>query len=142
MGEPDRLKQVVLNLVDNALRYTPAGGQVSLVAIADASSAQVWIEVRDTGPGIDSEDLPRIFDRFYRGDASRARATGNTGLGLSIAHAIVTSHGGTITVQSPPGEGATFRVVLPASLSDEKRERLTVRKVGKASEREPVTTRS
>jgi two-component system OmpR family sensor kinase len=114
-GEPDRLKQVMLNLVDNAIRHTPPGGEISVSALADPARGEVRIEVRDTGPGIDPKDLPHIFDRFYRGDASRARTTGNTGLGLAIARAIVEAHSGTISAESAPGQGATFRVVLPAA---------------------------
>jgi two-component system sensor histidine kinase BaeS len=74
---------------------------------------QVLIDVEDQGPGIAAEDLPHIFDRFYRGDPSRARATGNSGLGLAIAQAIVQAHGGNLTAVSAPGEGARFTVALP-----------------------------
>ena len=112
-GEPDRLKQVVLNLVDNAIRYTPKGGEVRLSAIADPLKGEARIEVRDAGPGIALQDMPHIFDRFYRGDASRARATGNTGLGLAIARAIVEAHSGRIGVESTLGAGSTFYVALP-----------------------------
>jgi two-component system OmpR family sensor kinase len=112
-ADPDRLKQVLLNLLDNALRYTPVEGEVRVWAAADVSGAWLQIGVQDTGQGIAPEDLPHVFDRFYRGDLSRARATGNTGLGLSIARAIVHSHGGSISVQSTPGEGAFFNIVLP-----------------------------
>src|SRR2546427_3193039 len=111
-GEPDRLKQVVINLTDNALRYTPPGGEVRLSAGTDPRTGQAQLRVQDTGPGIPAEDLPHIFDRFYRGDPSRTRSTGNSGLGLAIAHAIVQAHGGTITVQSGPGAGACFTVAL------------------------------
>ncbi|HEX8230744.1 MAG TPA: ATP-binding protein [Chloroflexia bacterium] len=112
-ADPDRLKQVLLNLLDNALRYTPEQGEVRVRASTDATGRRLLIEVQDTGQGITPEDLPHVFDRFYRGDLSRARATGNTGLGLSIARAIVERHGGSISVQSSPGEGATFSIVLP-----------------------------
>ena len=114
-GEPDRLKQVVINLADNALRYTPPGGEVRLSAGTDPRTGQAQLRVQDTGPGIPVEDLPHIFDRFYRGDPSRTRSTGNSGLGLAIAHAIVQAHGGTITVQSAPGAGACFTVALPSA---------------------------
>lgn len=113
-GDPDRLKQVVLNLVDNALRYTPPEGRVRLSVSHDAAGGLARIEVEDTGQGIPAEDLPHIFDRFYRGDPSRARASGNTGLGLAIVRAIVQAHGGTIEVASTLGEGTRFRVALPA----------------------------
>lgn len=128
-GDPDRLKQVVLNLVDNAVRYTPAGGEVRLRAVADTTEGEVRIEVLDTGPGIAPQDLSRIFDRFYRGDTSRDRATGNTGLGLAIARAIVNAHAGTITVDSILGAGATFRVTLPSHGEDEHQAPLAVRKI-------------
>ncbi|HET9495481.1 MAG TPA: HAMP domain-containing sensor histidine kinase [Chloroflexia bacterium] len=121
-GEPDRLKQVMLNLVDNAIRHTPQGGEITVSAVDDPGRGEVRIEVRDTGPGIDPKDLPHIFDRFYRGDASRARATGNTGLGLAIARAIVEAHSGTIAAESGPGEGATFRVTLPGIRKHARRE--------------------
>jgi signal transduction histidine kinase len=114
-GEADRLKQVMINLTDNALRYTPPGGEVSLSAGTDPRTGQAQLRVQDTGPGIPAADLPHIFDRFYRGDVSRTRSTGNTGLGLAIAHAIVQAHGGTITVQSGPGAGACFTVALPSA---------------------------
>jgi two-component system OmpR family sensor kinase len=121
-GEPDRLKQVMLNLVDNAIRHTPQGGEITVSAVDDPGRGEVRLEVRDTGPGIDPKDLPHIFDRFYRGDASRARATGNTGLGLAIARAIVQAHSGTIAAESAPGEGATFRVTLPGIRKHARRE--------------------
>ncbi|HEY0070774.1 MAG TPA: ATP-binding protein [Chloroflexia bacterium] len=114
-ADPDRLKQVLLNLLDNGLRYTPPEGEVRVWATTDPSGAWLHIAVQDTGQGISPEDLPHVFDRFYRGDPSRARATGNTGLGLSIARAIVQSHGGSISVQSVPGEGACFTIVLPVA---------------------------
>jgi signal transduction histidine kinase len=112
-AEPDRLRQVVLNLVDNAVRFAPPGTSVQLSARRDLARNQVLIEVEDQGPGIPREDLPHIFDRFYRGDPSRARATGNSGLGLAIAQAIVQAHGGTLSAVSSPGNGAHFTVALP-----------------------------
>lgn len=112
-AEPDRLRQVVLNLVDNAVRFSSPGKTVLLTARRDPSQNQVLIEVEDQGPGIPPEDLPHIFDRFYRGDPSRARATGNSGLGLAIAQAIVQAHGGKLSAVSSPGKGARFTVALP-----------------------------
>ncbi len=111
-GDRDRLKQVLLNLVGNAIQYTPAGGEVilSLAKIGE----QVRMVVRDTGPGIPAEDLPFIFERFYRAEKSRTRSrTSGFGLGLSIAQWIIENHGGTIKVESKEGEGTTFAVWLP-----------------------------
>lgn len=111
MGDAGQLKQVLLNLLDNALRYTPAGGEVALRGRVDGAVA--CIEVRDTGVGIPAEDLAHVFERFYRGDTSRTRATGNSGLGLAIVQTIVTAHGGEIAVQSAPGAGTCFTITLP-----------------------------
>lgn len=110
-GDRDRLKQVLLNLVANAIQYTPQGGDVfiSMTKISD----QARIIVRDTGPGIPAEDLPHIFDRFYRAEKSRTRSnTSGFGLGLSIAHWIVEHHGGQIKVESKEGKGTTFVIWL------------------------------
>ena len=110
-GDRDRLKQVLLNLVANAIQYTPLGGDVflSLAKIGE----QARIIVRDTGPGIPAEDLPHIFDRFYRAEKSRTRSQGSGfGLGLSIAHWIVEHHGGQIKVESKEGKGTTFAIWL------------------------------
>lgn len=111
-GDRDRLKQVLLNLVGNAIQYTPQGGDVrmGLARIGD----QARIIVRDTGPGISSEDLPYIFERFYRAEKSRTRSSSpGFGLGLSIAKWIVENHGGTINVESKEGRGTTFAIWLP-----------------------------
>ncbi|MFI1031755.1 sensor histidine kinase [Streptomyces sp. NPDC020951] len=112
-ADPDRLRQVVGNLVGNALRATALGGTVTLALSPHGEPAVV--EVRDTGTGIPAEDLPRLFDRFWRADAARGRATGGSGLGLSIARQIVTDHRGTIEVRSTVGAGTTFTVVLPTT---------------------------
>ncbi|NWG07991.1 MAG: HAMP domain-containing histidine kinase [Chloroflexi bacterium] len=112
-GDRDRLKQVLINLAANAIQYTPQGGDVflSLEKIRD----QARIIVRDTGPGISPEDLPHIFDRFYRAEKSRTRGKSTGfGLGLSIAHWIVEHHGGRIEVESKEGKGTTFAIWLPA----------------------------
>ena len=111
MGDAGQIKQVVLNLLDNAVRHTPAGGTVALRGAVDGGA--VRIEVQDTGSGIAAEDLPHIFERFYRGDASRSRATGNSGLGLAIVRALVEAHEGQIAVQSAPGAGTCFTIRLP-----------------------------
>jgi signal transduction histidine kinase len=105
--------RVLANLIDNALRHTPSGGEICVTVRSSERGASV--EVRDDGPGIDPADLPHVFDRFYRGEKSRSRATGGAGLGLAIAHGIVESHGGTITVDSTVGTGTSFTFVLPAS---------------------------
>ncbi|MDE3156061.1 MAG: HAMP domain-containing histidine kinase [Acidobacteriota bacterium] len=109
-ADRNRMRQVLANLVDNAVKYTPAGGQVTLTAAPDA--ARVRLTVRDTGPGIPPHDLDRIFDRLYRGDASRSER--GLGLGLSLVRAIVRAHDGTVEVHSEPGRGAEFVVSLPA----------------------------
>ena len=107
-----RISQVVSNLLENAIRHTPQGGSVTLTA-GRGGPGMVRITVADTGEGIPPEDLPSLFDRFYRADPSRARATGGVGLGLTIARQLVEAHGGTISVRSEPGEGATFAFELP-----------------------------
>ena len=111
-GDRDGLTQVLTALTSNALRHTPPGTAIDLRV--QPGPASVRIEVADHGPGIAPEDLPRVFDRFYRADAARARASGGSGLGLAIAAAVVRAHGGRIGVQSPPGSGATFWVELPS----------------------------
>jgi signal transduction histidine kinase len=111
LGDQDRLKQLILNLVDNALKYTPPGGKVWLSLAKANGNAQ--ISVADTGVGIPAEDLPRIFDRFYRVDKARSRNMGGSGLGLSIAYWIARAHGGDIEVSSVVGEGTEFRITLP-----------------------------
>lgn len=112
-GDEIRLRQVLSNLVSNALRYTPEGGQIVLGATANGDR-QVVLTVRDTGPGIAPDDLPFIFDRFYRADKARAAESGGSGLGLAIAKALAEAHGGALTVQSAPGQGSTFTLQLPA----------------------------
>ena len=106
-----RISQVVGNLLENAITHTPGGGSVTVAAREDGGSLEVG--VTDTGNGIAPEDLQRLFDRFYRADPSRSRATGGTGLGLTIARRLVEAHGGTIEVQSTVGEGSTFTIRLP-----------------------------
>ena len=110
-ADADRLEQVLTNLVDNALKYTPEGGQVE-VRVATANG-EVEVLVNDSGRGIRAEDLPRVFERFYRADRSRTRGSGGTGLGLAIAKHIVEAHGGRISVSSRANEGTTFKVTLP-----------------------------
>jgi two-component system, OmpR family, sensor kinase len=111
-GDRDRLKQVFINLVANAIQYTPQGGEVFLSL--ERIGEQARIICRDTGPGIPAEDLPHIFERFYRAEKSRTRGrTTGFGLGLSIANWIVERHGGRIEVESKEGKGTTFAIWLP-----------------------------
>ena len=109
-GDVDRLGQVLRNLVDNAIRYTPEGGTITLSLFENGDWA--LLKVADTGIGISPEHLPHIFDRFYRADRARSRASGGTGLGLAIVKGIVEQHGGRVTVTSEPGEGSIFTVWL------------------------------
>ncbi len=111
IGDADRLAQVLRNLLSNALRHTPAGGQVTVRVGAAGQQAQ--IQVADTGSGIAPEDLPHVFDRFYRGDKGAGRQGRGAGLGLAIARQLVAAHGGQITVASPPGQGTAFSITLP-----------------------------
>jgi len=111
-ADETRLGQVLDNLLSNALRYTPSGGRIVLGA--SAANGRVTFSVQDTGPGIAPEALPLIFDRFYRADPARSEATGESGLGLAIAKALVEAHGGTLSVESTVGQGTTFRIDLPA----------------------------
>ncbi|WP_307176253.1 cell wall metabolism sensor histidine kinase WalK [Demequina sp. NBRC 110054] len=112
--DPERIAQVLGNLVDNALRHTPAGGTVTLGARRD--DAGVALVVADTGVGIAPEHLPHVFERFYRADTARDRASGGSGVGLSIVAALVAAHGGSVRADSGGvGRGATFTVTLPAT---------------------------
>jgi two-component system OmpR family sensor kinase len=112
-GDPNRLEQALQNLVANAIRHTPSGGTVTVRAASRGD--RIVLSVEDTGPGISSEHLPRIFDRFYKVDESRASTdtSSGSGLGLSIVRAIVTRHGGTVTASNVQGGGARFEIVLP-----------------------------
>ena len=117
-GDSDRLKQVLLNLVSNAVKYTPEGGEVKLRLWKDGQSG--YFSVHDNGPGIKNEDLPHIFKRFYRTEKARTRSKDSGyGLGLAIADWIVENHRGEITVDTEPGEGTTFTVQLPLADSPE-----------------------
>ena len=111
-GDARRLAEVLQNILDNAVQYTPAGGKISIRA--GVENSQVSIDVTDTGIGIPRDDQQRIFERFYRVDAARSREAGGTGLGLSIAKHLVEAHGGRIEVESEVGQGSTFSIVLPA----------------------------
>jgi signal transduction histidine kinase len=108
-GDRTRLEQVAANLLDNAVKYTPAGGEVHIEIRRDGETAV--LKVRDTGQGIPSSELPRIFDRLFRGDASRTER--GLGLGLSLVKAIVEAHGGTVLATSEVGKGSTLTVNFP-----------------------------
>jgi two-component system phosphate regulon sensor histidine kinase PhoR len=110
MGDAHRLKQIFINLINNAILYTPSGGTIEVSATEEKN--RVRICVSDTGIGISEEEIPRIFERFYRIDKARSRNTGGTGLGLSIVKHLVEAHNGEITVQSTPGKGTMFTIIL------------------------------
>jgi len=117
LGDGDRLAQVFTNLIDNALKFTPAGGRVT-IALGSVDGG-VQVSVRDTGPGIEADQLERVFERFYQVDRSRRGGTGRgVGLGLAIAHQIVIAHAGKIWVESHPGQGSCFMVKLPLARAD------------------------
>ncbi|KAF0180881.1 MAG: integral membrane sensor signal transduction histidine kinase [Limisphaerales bacterium] len=113
LGDAQRLGQIATNLLTNAICYNRPGGEVRVRTAATAS--HVLLEVHDTGQGIAAEDLPHLFERFYRADKARTRSAGHAGLGLAICKAIVDAHGGTLAVTSQPGVGSTFAVRLPAA---------------------------
>jgi len=113
LGDRDRLAQILINLLDNAVKFTPEQGTIRVSAAS--AGGRVTLSVTDSGIGIPPEEMPRIFERFYRVDRSRDRREGGTGLGLAIAKHLVQGMGGTIEVESAPGAGATFRVSLPAA---------------------------
>jgi len=113
--DPERMGQVLGNLLDNALRHTPAGGTVTISTAADGPGG-LTLAVADTGEGIPAEHLTHVFERFYRVDAARDRAHGGSGIGLAIAKALVEAHGGQLTATSPgQGQGSTFAVRLPCT---------------------------
>jgi PAS domain S-box-containing protein len=112
VADPDALRQILTNLLENALRYTPAGGRITCRAAADGGG--IAISVADTGSGISPEHLPRIFERFYRSDASRSRNLGGTGLGLAIVKHLIEAHGGRVSAESRRGVGTTITCWFPA----------------------------
>lgn len=126
--DPERFRRVIDNLLSNALRYSDPGGRVEVRLLT--RDGEAVIEVEDWGTGIAASDLPHVFDRFYRSDAARARATGGRGVGLAIAKATVEAHGGTIAVSSTEGHGSRFAVTLP--LAADAREMKTVKKDDKS----------
>ena len=120
LGDEARLIQVVMNLVENAVRYTNPGGRVSVAV--EARQDQARLSVRDTGIGIAPEHLPHIFERFYRADPARRHTSGNSnGLGLSIVEWVVRAHGGVVSVESQLGQGSCFTVMLPLASCTEAR---------------------
>ena len=112
-ADGDRLTEILLNLLDNAIRHTPKGGRIAVAAQRTADGGFVRVSVGDSGPGIAAQERERVFDRFYRADPSRAAATGGTGLGLAIARALVEAHGGTVAVDESAEGGASFSFTLP-----------------------------
>lgn len=116
IADPDRLEQVFINLVDNALRYTPAGGSITMKMAPEGK--WIRITVSDTGVGIPPEDVPLIFERFYKADKARTRSKGGTGLGLSIARNIILAHHGDIMVKSELGVGTSFIILLPPAAEE------------------------
>ncbi len=110
-GDADKLRQALVALLDNALKYTSSEGSISLSLTVE--DAYAFIRVSDTGIGISPEDLPHIFERFYRADRARSRERGGSGLGLAIAQSIAKEHDGSIVVESTPGKGSTFTIKLP-----------------------------
>ncbi|GAB3955789.1 hypothetical protein GCM10027614_66190 [Micromonospora vulcania] len=110
-ADPVRLRQAIGNLVANAVRHTPAGGSVTISAASAADG--VTVTVTDTGSGISAEDLPRVFDRFWRAEKSRSRQTGGSGLGLAIVRKLTEAHGGSVSATSTPNQGSTFTIHLP-----------------------------
>jgi two-component system phosphate regulon sensor histidine kinase PhoR len=122
LGDSDRLQQLFINLVDNAVKYTPAGGSVTVTAAESPGDARadaaVEIAVADTGSGIAEKDLPRLTERFYRVDKARSRELGGTGLGLAIVKHIVQAHRGELKIESVLNKGTTVRVALPAVIAE------------------------
>ena len=114
-ADPAAIERLFSIVLENAVKYTPSGGRIEMVLSNGAGGAR--IEIRDTGIGIDSKDLPHIFERFYRADEARSRESGGSGLGLAIAHWIVEVHGGSIEAQSARGNGSVFRISLPVAPS-------------------------
>ena len=120
-GDRERIEQVVVNILSNAVKYTPSGGHIRLAA-CEGEKNTVRITVQDDGIGIPAEDVPRLFERFYRVDKARSRAAGGTGLGLAIAKEIVEKHGGHIELESEYGKGTTVHITLPTDLVPDEKE--------------------
>ncbi len=118
--DPDRIAQVLGNLLDNALRHTPRGGEVAVRLERGAQRDEAQVMVRDTGPGVKVEHLPNVFEHFYRADHARSRTNGGSGIGLAVVRQLVEAHGGRVWVESPPGQGANFGFVLPSADTKER----------------------
>ena len=114
VGAPNELLSAMSNLVSNAIRYTPSGGEIQ-VRMGRLPDGRAEFSVQDSGPGIAPEHLPRLTERFYRVDRSRSRDTGGTGLGLAIVKHVAQRHGAELKIDSIPGQGSTFRIIFPAS---------------------------
>lgn len=115
-GDQDKIEQVLLNIVSNAIKYTPDGGEISITA--GCIQKEAYVKIKDNGIGIPKEDLSRIFERFYRVDKARSRELGGTGLGLSIAKEIITAHGGSISIDSEPAQGTEVTIKLPVDKAE------------------------
>ena len=115
-GDQERIEQVVMNIVSNAIKYTADGGIITMTA--GTSGKFVYVKISDNGVGIPEKDLPNLSERFYRVDKARSRATGGTGLGLSIVRQMVQLHGGEVRVESAAEQGSTFTVTLPIRKGD------------------------
>jgi two-component system OmpR family sensor kinase len=118
LGDEARLRQVISNLMNNALTHTPDGSPISVRILTGYQQGNpavpcAILEVADHGPGLTQEQASRVFERFYRADQARGRRTGGSGLGLAIVQALVAAHGGTVSLDTAPGHGATFRITLP-----------------------------
>ncbi|MGD8821075.1 MAG: ATP-binding protein, partial [Anaerolineae bacterium] len=115
-ADSDRIEQVLVNLLDNAIKYSQPGGTVAITVQGELDQS-VMVQVQDEGIGIPAEDLTRIGERFYRADKARSRAAGGSGLGLAIARALIEAHGGTLWIESQEGQGTTVHFRLPAAIS-------------------------
>jgi two-component system sensor histidine kinase VicK len=111
LGDKERIEQVIINIISNSIKYTPEGGEIRVRSRADNTRAYIY--VRDNGVGIPPEDIPHLFERFYRVEKSRTADAGGTGLGLAIAKEIVVAHGGEITIRSKVGHGTETIIILP-----------------------------
>jgi signal transduction histidine kinase len=119
MANAQRFRQVIRSLIDNAVKFTPEGGQVSVVATADATAGKCRIDVVDNGIGIGKDSLPRVFDRFFQEDNSRTRRYGGMGMGLALVRRLCEAHGATVSVESEQGSGSSFSLLWPLAAGAE-----------------------